>query len=188
MENISSHRFIANTRDDSQNREDIIREFIRSDLPLILVTPSAHEGMDFRDDICRWQVICKIPYPDLNDKQVKRRMEIDRRWYLWKTILRLVQTYGRGTRSDSDWCDTFLFDSSFGSLWKQCKNIMPVWFREAIVEIKALDEVITTNADAKPMKKSAGDYTRCIYCNRPFLSESENEEHEVTCPKKPHEE
>lgn len=136
IKNIRSARFIANMREDYRLRDEIIRKFIKSKEPLILVTPSAYEGMDFKDDICRWQVICKIPYPDLGDIQVKKRNELDSRWFQWKTVMRLVQTYGRGIRSNTDWCDTYLFDSSFTDLWRRSKDIFPVWFKEAIVNVR----------------------------------------------------
>jgi ATP-dependent DNA helicase DinG len=134
LRSIRSDRFIANSQDDTAARGRIIAEFIRSESPAILVTPSAYEGMDFKDDICRWQVICKIPYPNLGNKQVERRMSLDRNWYQWKTVLRLVQTYGRGIRSREDWCDTYILDGSFSILLKTGKGLFPEWFTEAIVK------------------------------------------------------
>jgi Rad3-related DNA helicase len=135
MNNISSSRFIANRSDETRMRGKIMEEFMKSDKPLILVTPSAYEGMDFRDDICRWQVICKMPYPDMGDPQVRKRMELSGSWYQWKTVLRLVQTYGRGTRNKNDWCDTYIFDSSFSHLMNSAKGMFPEWFTEAVVRI-----------------------------------------------------
>ncbi len=132
MENVGSKRFIANRAEEPAKRNEIMRNFIRSREPAILVTPSAYEGMDFRDDVCRWQVICKIPYPDLGDSQVKRRMEMNRSWYAWKTVLRLIQTYGRGMRSKDDWCDTYVLDSSFGMLLEKNRDMFPDWFTDAI--------------------------------------------------------
>ncbi len=136
MKNIDSERLIANKSGDSDGRDMVIRRFIHSSRPMVLVTPSAYEGMDFKDDICRWQVICKIPYPDLGDKQVKKRTELSGSWYQWKTILRLVQTYGRGVRSKNDWCDTYIFDSNFQMLLQRNKELFPEWFTEAIVDLK----------------------------------------------------
>ncbi|MCX6814742.1 MAG: DEAD/DEAH box helicase family protein [Candidatus Aenigmarchaeota archaeon] len=130
---VQTRRFLMNRQEDSRNRGRIIADFIRSPDPVVLLTPSAYEGMDFKDDICRWQVICKMPYPNLGNKQVEKRMSLDRNWYQWKTVLRLVQTYGRGIRSREDWCDTYIFDSSFSVLLKTGKDLFPKWFTEAIV-------------------------------------------------------
>lgn len=130
MASINSDRLIAN--DDSRKRDRIISEFIESKEPLILVTPSAYEGVDFKYDICRWQVICKMPYPDLADKQVRKRMELDPQWYQWKTVLRLVQTYGRGMRAEDDWCHTYILDESFSQLVHRNRHMFPEWFLEAL--------------------------------------------------------
>ncbi len=133
LKNLKSKRVIANRSDAPFERNSIIRKFIHSKEPLVLITPSAYEGMDFRDDMCRWQVICKVPYPNLGNKQVRMRMELDNRWYQWKTVLRLVQTYGRGTRSKDDWCDTYLLDKSFETLARFNRELFPEWFKEAVV-------------------------------------------------------
>jgi ATP-dependent DNA helicase DinG len=130
---VASSRFLMNRQEDPRNRGRILAEFIKSPDPVVLVTPSAYEGMDFKDDICRWQVICKMPYPNLGNKQVERRMSLDRGWYQWKTVLRRVQTYGRGIRSREDWCDTYILDGSFSTLLKTGKDLFPKWFTEAIV-------------------------------------------------------
>jgi ATP-dependent DNA helicase DinG len=132
LKNVKSDRFIANSQEDSRSRGRVIAEFIKSGWPAVLVTPSAYEGMDFKDDICRWQVICKMPYPNLANKQVERRMSLDSNWYQWKTVLRLVQTYGRGIRSREDWCDTYILDSGFSSLLSRNRKLFPEWFREAV--------------------------------------------------------
>jgi Rad3-related DNA helicase len=89
--------------------------------------------MDFKDEMCRWQVICKMPYPNLGNKQIERRMSLDAGWYQWKTVLRLVQTYGRGVRSASDWCDTYILDSNFSILARRSGPLFPEWFQEAVV-------------------------------------------------------
>lgn len=54
-----------------------IDEFKSSDKPLVLVSPSLDEGVDLPGDLCRFQIIYKIPYLDLGDVQIKRRMSLD---------------------------------------------------------------------------------------------------------------
>ncbi len=135
LKSVKSPRFVANFQEDSRGKGRIIAGFIKSHEPAVLVTPSAYEGMDFKDDICRWQVICKMPYPSLANKQVEKRMGLDRGWYLWKTVLRLVQTYGRGIRSREDWCDTYILDENFSALAKRGEHLFPEWFKEALVRL-----------------------------------------------------
>ena len=61
--------------------------------------------------MCRFQIIYKIPYPDLGSKQVKTRIAMDSEWYDYKTSLRLVQTHGRGMRFEEDYCKTYFIDN-----------------------------------------------------------------------------
>ncbi|MBI4021076.1 MAG: ATP-dependent DNA helicase [Candidatus Aenigmarchaeota archaeon] len=129
LEGVASPRFIANEGSASQ---DIFKQFKSSEQPLVLVTPSAYEGVDFKDDQCRWQVLCKVPYPDLGDPQVKKRADQDRAWYAWQTALRIVQTYGRGMRSPDDFCTTFILDEDFKRFYAGNGALFPTWFQEAV--------------------------------------------------------
>lgn len=107
-ENINTDRFIFH---DTQNRADIIDKFKKSDKPLVLVSPSVGEGVDLPGDECRFQIIYKIPYPDLGDRQIAMRNAIDSKWYDYKTSLALVQTHGRGIRFEEDYCTTYFIDN-----------------------------------------------------------------------------
>ena len=53
----------------------------------------------------------KIPYPNIKSKKIKKRQETYKDWYHWKTIVDLIQSYGRSIRSDTDYADTFILDS-----------------------------------------------------------------------------
>ena len=110
--------------------------FIDSDEPLVLVSPSMGEGVDLPGDLCRFQIIYKIPYPDWGDKQIYERSSIDMEWYDFKTCLNLVQTHGRGMRYDSDYCTTYVIDSRFTSYVRsnRANRYLPDTFKEAIEE------------------------------------------------------
>ena len=89
----------------------IIEEFKSSTDANVLVSPSVNEGVDLPGDECRFQIIYKIPYPDLGDRQISMRNAIDPKWYDYKTSLSLVQTHGRGMRFEDDYCTTYFIDS-----------------------------------------------------------------------------
>ena len=108
MDNVRSDRLIAHN---TKNRSEILEEFKRSDEALVLVSPSMDEGVDLPGDECRFQIVYKIPYPDLGSKQVKSRIALDEEWYDYKTSLRLVQTHGRGMRFEDDYCKTYFIDN-----------------------------------------------------------------------------
>jgi len=107
-------------------------EFFASPPPCIMVTPSMKMGVDLKDDLARWQVICKVPYPYLGDPQVAKRVKMDQGWYSWQTCMSIIQTYGRVCRSDTDWGETYVLDSKFNDLYIQNRLMFPEWFSEAI--------------------------------------------------------
>jgi ATP-dependent DNA helicase DinG len=121
----------------SPKREVVIRKFIESEEPLVLVAPSVDEGVDLPDDLCRFQVIYKMPFPYLGDKQIMTRMKRDGYWYAYKTVASLVQAYGRGMRNEDDYCDTYILDQDiYGVLrdrWRKCLYFIPEYFEEAIL-------------------------------------------------------
>lgn len=99
----------------------------------IIIAPAMHEGVDLKDDLSRFQIICKVPYPNcFDDKQLARRVEIDRRYYNWLVALKIVQSYGRSIRSNTDYANTYVLDESFHKFIKDCDRMLPDWFKEAI--------------------------------------------------------
>lgn len=95
----------------TQNRSEQLESFRNSSQPKVLISPSMNEGVDLPGDLCRFQIIYKLPYPDLSDKQIRLRANADEDWYNYKTALALVQTYGRGMRFEEDSCTTYIIDS-----------------------------------------------------------------------------
>ena len=108
MNNLDTSRLIDHN---TQNRSKQLKKFKNSSKPLVLVSPSMNEGVDLPGNLCSFQIIYKLPYPDLADKQIRLRTNADNDWYNYKTALSLVQTYGRGMRYEEDFCVTYLIDS-----------------------------------------------------------------------------
>ena len=132
INNLYNNRLIAHG---TNNRERVLKFFEEDENPLVLVSPSMSEGVDLPYDKCRFQIIYKIPFPYLGDKQINMRMKKDQRWYAYKTAMTLVQTYGRGMRADDDSCVTYILDSDIQMLLKSplYKSLIPDFFKEAIV-------------------------------------------------------
>ena len=114
------------------DRTEVLETHYQSKRPTVLISPSLHLGVDLKDDLSRFQIIVKVPYPDLNDKRVLEKKKLDPNWYTWNTVLRLVQSYGRSVRSVDDHATTFILDSSISYLLKIAADLVPKWFREAI--------------------------------------------------------
>lgn len=117
-----------------KSRDQILAEFERSSNPYVLVSPSMSEGVDLPYEKCQFQIIYKVPYPYLGDKQINERKNIDPQWYAYKTIMTLMQAYGRGMRAENDSCDTYILDKNIQSILrnKMYRKLIPKFFREAI--------------------------------------------------------
>lgn len=99
----------------------------------ILFSPSLMEGFDGKGDLLRFQVLMRIPYPSLEDRRIKIKLERDRDWYTYQTVQPLIQSVGRGMRSEDDWCDYYVVDSNFN--WFASNNL-PRSFTSTIVQQK----------------------------------------------------
>lgn len=124
------HRIITHTSE-TGDRERAIAAHYRSEDSTILLSPSMTEGLDLKDDLSRFQIITKVPYPFL-DPYTRARMERDAKWYQLKTALTLVQATGRSVRSASDWAVTVILDSAFERFLVQNQHILPEWWKDAI--------------------------------------------------------
>lgn len=126
-------RFLFHT---SENRDDVLKHHITSVKPTILVSPSMMQGVDLKDELSRFQVIMKIPYPNIKSNKIKKRQSEYKDWYSWKTCADLIQMYGRSIRSETDYSDTYILDDSFSSILKFNYNFLPEYFTEAIKILK----------------------------------------------------
>lgn len=118
-----------------KDKNDLLNFHSKATSDSVLIAPAMHEGVDLIEDLSRFQIICKIPYPNcFDDKQLARRVELDRKYYVWLTALKLVQSYGRSIRSPTDRADTYILDESIYKFMKDAGKMLPAWFTEAIVE------------------------------------------------------
>lgn len=95
----------------------------------IICSPSMAEGVDLKDDLCRWQVILKVPYPSLGNLWIKAKLNSDEQWYSNCAMMDILQMSGRGVRHEEDYCTTYILDSNVRRLK------FPDWFTEAVVTI-----------------------------------------------------
>ena len=64
-------------------------------------------------------IIMKIPYPNLGDNLVLAKVKIFPRWYNSETSNTVIQAIGRGNRTPTDWCTTYILDGNFGQLYQE---------------------------------------------------------------------
>jgi ATP-dependent DNA helicase DinG len=119
---------------DSSNRDQILRKHISEKGNTVLLSPSMTEGVDLKDDASRFQVICKVPYPYLGDKLVKKRMYKWKWWYPLQTTKKIVQSVGRSIRNEDDFAVTYILDQDWDRFYSSNSSLFPKTFKEALKE------------------------------------------------------
>ncbi|MDQ4074443.1 MAG: ATP-dependent DNA helicase, partial [Thermoproteota archaeon] len=109
-------------------RDEVILQHSSTPKPTVLISPSLHTGLDLKNELSRFQIITKVPYPNKGDRWTDAKRKVDEEWYYWQTALRLIQAYGRSVRSREDWAKTYVLDSAFGYFIKKNRNVLPIWF------------------------------------------------------------
>lgn len=104
----------------------------------ILVSPSATTGIDLPYGMCEYQIISKIPYPDMRSKVMRARMKIDPDYPAYIAAQTLVQASGRGMRAEDDQCETFIVDGLWGWFYSRFAQFMPRWWKGAVKRVGRL--------------------------------------------------
>lgn len=112
--------------------EHILFDHKNSPEATVLVSPSLAFGIDLPDDLCRFQIIVKLPYPSLGDKRISELAKQNTDWYQSKMFTKLIQMTGRGTRNEFDHCDTFVLDGNFVRVGMDNWGKLPIWFRNRL--------------------------------------------------------
>ena len=110
----------------------ILEKSLRANKPKIIITPSIIEGIDLKDDLCRYQIIPKIPFLYLGDELVKIKQDLDKDYYGRTTLCKLVQVTGRSIRGKNDYAKTYILDSRFKWFFMNNKQFAPKWWSNAI--------------------------------------------------------
>jgi ATP-dependent DNA helicase DinG len=121
---------------DSRNTKETIENFRRSSPSSgkVLISPSVTTGWDFPLEDCEYQVIAKVPFPDLRTKAAKVKAERNKEWAGYQAAQAIVQSSGRGMRSAEDQCETFIVDGNFGWWYGRNRKYTPRWWQEAVGE------------------------------------------------------
>ena len=101
-----------------KNKRTKIKKFLKAKNK-ILIGPSILEGLDLYDDLSRFQIFFKIPYPSLQDALVKAKLKESQVWYDWKTSVSVLQGIGRSVRGAGDFSDSYFIDFCVADLIKK---------------------------------------------------------------------
>jgi ATP-dependent DNA helicase DinG len=115
----------------AKERDGALAAHANSRHPTVMLSPSMTEGFNMADDLARFQIIAKMPYPYLGDKQVAAKQRQDPEWYSMQTAMTVIQACGRIVRSDDDHGATYILDSDFQVLYERYPEFFPGWFKDA---------------------------------------------------------
>jgi Rad3-related DNA helicase len=98
----------------------------------IFLTPSMTEGVDLKGDLCRFQILLKVPYRNIGDARVDYLLneENEWEWYHDTAAREIIQSIGRAVRSKDDHATYYVLDSKFD---QAMNGRTPDWLEEAIV-------------------------------------------------------
>jgi Rad3-related DNA helicase len=133
------------TYDNAASRVHALNQFKNTE-GAVMFAPSMDRGIDLPGDLCRVQVVAKLPYPYLGDKRVSTRLHAEggQIWYNLQTIRSLVQMTGRGVRAADDWAVTYLLDRQFVTNYHRYKPLLPDWWHDSLVMDRRPQDVLNT--------------------------------------------
>jgi Rad3-related DNA helicase len=125
---------------DKNDRDGQLEAWKRSDDPTVFLSVKMEEALDLEGELCRWQLLCKAPYPNTRDSRVAHRLEEGQWAWYYRTALRtVIQACGRVVRSPDDYGATYLADSSLVDLFERARTDMPDWFAEQVDRMERPD-------------------------------------------------
>ena len=97
------------------------------------------EGIDLKDDLSGFQILVKVPYPDLSDERIKKRKTIDPPSYPFRTANTIIKAVGRSVRSETDITITFTLDSRFGGFLRRHEKMIGLFNRHVLPNSKLIE-------------------------------------------------
>lgn len=105
------------------NLPQLVDEFKNYTGSAVLVSPSIFEGLDFKNDDSRYQIIVKSPFASLADKRIKYISDKYPDIYKETTLLKILQGIGRSVRTPEDFACTYMLDLSSQRLFESRLNL-----------------------------------------------------------------
>jgi Rad3-related DNA helicase len=109
----------------------------------IILGPTLTQGIDLPGDLIRFIIISKVPFANLGDELVQKKMKIFPKWYESQASTEIIQGIGRGVRSKNDYCETFILDSNFNFLYLNTHTQYPKEIKERFKRFKTLSSYLT---------------------------------------------
>lgn len=126
----STDRVIKHDKDDFNAK---LNEFYNSEEPKVFLSPICQQGVDFKHDRARFQIVIRVPYANTSDPFVEHLVKNDFPKYNHQALVVFGQQIGRVNRAEDDYGVTVLMDERFGKFLSRNKNILPKWLNDAVI-------------------------------------------------------
>ena len=107
-----------------KTQDEVISEHA-TDPAGVLLSSSLWEGVDLKDDLSRFQIIAKVPYPNYTEKRTRAKMEKFPLWYTSQTLTKILQGFGRSIRNEDDWARTYVLDTAVNNVFFKAQQMIP---------------------------------------------------------------
>lgn len=136
---------------ESHNRESVTNNFKMRLDNSILVSPYSYEGVDFKYEQARFQIIAKQPFPFLSKQLIQKDISSQQKGsdpYLFVERCKILsQMYGRICRSPDDYGITYLLDLDIRNLLGD-GSLASTYFWEGISG-HTFNDIITVSDESK---------------------------------------
>ena len=118
---------------DKSNLQEKLQEFYASTDAKVFLSPVCQQGVDFKYDRARFQIVLRIPYLNTSDEYVNYVVKNDFTKYNYWALLTFGQQIGRVNRAEDDFGATFLMDSRFNKFIANNKSKLPQWLKDSFI-------------------------------------------------------
>lgn len=98
----------------------------------VLLSSSLWEGVDLKDELSRFQIIAKVPYPNYTEKRTRAKMKKFPLWYTSQTLTKILQGFGRSIRSENDWARTYVLDKAVNNVFFKAQQMIPKAYHDVL--------------------------------------------------------
>lgn len=120
---------------------DILTQFKNFTGQGILISPSIFEGVDLPGDLSRFQILVKVPWPNLGDRRISLISKEYPKVYKAIALHKLIQGLGRSIRNNTDYATSYILDQHGLNLLMSPENVWASEFSADFVELKSLQAI-----------------------------------------------
>ena len=114
-----------------RTQDEVIAEHA-ADPSGVLLSSSLWEGVDLKDDLSRFQIVAKVPYPNYTEKRIRAKMKRFPLWYTSQTLTKMLQGFGRSVRGEGDWAKTYVLDAAVSNVLYQGRRMIPHAYHDVL--------------------------------------------------------